>query len=79
MDPELLRSGLRLGVLVTLLAALTLPFQDPRSATFVVDALALAIGLAFCVAIALVARREQRDTAPSYRYKMRNRTRGREE
>jgi hypothetical protein len=56
MDPELLRAGLRLGVLIALLAAVTLPFQDPAAAAFVVDVLALAIAVLFIAGVALVAR-----------------------
>ena len=57
MDPELLRAGLRIGILVALLAAATLPFQDPASASFVVDVLALGVGVVFSIGVAVLARR----------------------
>jgi hypothetical protein len=56
VDPEFLRAGMRIGVLIALLAAITLPFQDPSSASFVVDVLALVIGLLFIAGVAMVAR-----------------------
>ena len=76
MDPELLRAGMRLGVLIALLAAVTLPFQDPASASFVVDVLALLVGLAFVAGVALVARLASgavpsRDRADTRRYNVR--------
>ena len=75
MDPELLRVGLRLGVLVALVAAAMLPFEDRSSAAFVVDVLALVVGVVFVVGVALLARRESqvlpRDTTSRTRYNVR--------
>ncbi len=56
MDPEILRGGLRIGVLVFGLAAVMLPFQPQGSAEFVVTVLAAIVGGAFVLGIALLAR-----------------------
>ncbi|OLC56619.1 MAG: hypothetical protein AUH85_05740 [Chloroflexi bacterium 13_1_40CM_4_68_4] len=79
MDPELLRGGMRIGVLIALLAAVILPFQDPASASFVVDVLALLVGLLFIAGVAMVARltssplpRPSRDSSIADRYNERN-------
>jgi hypothetical protein len=55
VDPELLRAGMRLAVLIALLALVALPFQDPSSASFVVDVLALLVGVAFAIGVAVLA------------------------
>jgi len=84
VDPELLRGGMRIGVLIALLAAITLPFQDPSSASFVVDVLALLVGLLFVAGVALIARltssrlpedaatRQRRDRSIADRYNQRS-------
>jgi hypothetical protein len=54
---ELLRSGLRIGVLVLGLSLLMLPFQPRDSAEFVVTVLAALVGGAFVLAVALLIRR----------------------
>jgi hypothetical protein len=56
MDPELLRGAFRIGFLVAILALITLPFQRPESAEFVVTVLALVIGSIFAGLVVLVAR-----------------------
>jgi hypothetical protein len=56
VDPQILRAGLRIAVLVLLLAVVTLPFQPWGSAESVVTVLAAATGLIFVVAIAVLAR-----------------------
>lgn len=56
MDPQILRGGLRIGVLVLGLAILMLPFQPPGSAEFVVTILAALVGAAFVLGVALLAR-----------------------
>lgn len=56
MDPELLRGAFRIGFLVAILALITLPFQRPESAEFVVTVLALVIGLVFAGLVVLMAR-----------------------
>ena len=56
MDPELLRGGFRIGFLVAILALITLPFQRPDSAEFVVTVLALVMGALFASLVTLVAR-----------------------
>jgi hypothetical protein len=56
MDPQLLRGGFRIGFLVTVLALITLPFQPPDSAEFVVTVLALIMGALFAALVTLVMR-----------------------
>ncbi|MGH2491499.1 MAG: hypothetical protein ACRDF9_08315 [Candidatus Limnocylindria bacterium] len=56
MDPGLLRGAFRIGFLVAILALITLPFQPPESAEFVVTALAMVMGVVFAVLVVLVAR-----------------------
>ena len=56
MDAELLRAGFRIGFLIAILAVVMLPFQDPSSAEFVVTVLALVVGSAFLLGLALLAR-----------------------
>jgi hypothetical protein len=53
---QLLRSGLRIGVLVLGLAMLMLPFQPRDSAEFVVTVLALIMGALFAGLVTLVMR-----------------------
>jgi hypothetical protein len=70
VDPGLLRGAFRIGFLVAILALITLPFQPPDSAEFVVTVLALAMGVTFAVLVVLVARLtsppipRRRDKAP---------------
>lgn len=54
---QLLRSGLRIGVLVFGLAVLMLPFQPRDSPEFVVTVLAALVGGAFVLGVVLLARR----------------------
>jgi hypothetical protein len=56
MDPQILRGGFRIGVLVLGLALLTLPFEPRDSAEFVVSVLATIVGGVFVLGIALLAR-----------------------
>lgn len=56
MDPQILRAGFRIGVLILALAVLMLPFQPRDSAEFVVTVLAALIGGAFVLGVALLAR-----------------------
>lgn len=56
MDPQLLRGGLRIGVLILALALVTLPFQPRDSAEFVVTVMAAVVGAAFVVGVTLLAR-----------------------
>jgi hypothetical protein len=53
---EILRSGLRIGILVLGLALLMLPFQVPGSAEFVVTVLSALVGGVFVIGVALLAR-----------------------
>jgi hypothetical protein len=56
MDPELLKGGFRIGFLIAIVALVTLPFQRPESAEFVVTVLALVMGALFAGLVVLVAR-----------------------
>lgn len=56
MDPHLLRAGFRIGILILALALVTLPFQPSGSAEFSVTILAAAVGAAFSVGVAALAR-----------------------
>jgi len=56
MDPQILRGGLRIGVLVLGLSLVMLPFQPRDSAEFVVTVLAALVGGAFVLGIGLLAR-----------------------
>jgi hypothetical protein len=54
MDPQILRAGFRVAIFVTATAAALLLFEPRDSAEFVVSVLALAIGLIFVSAVALL-------------------------
>lgn len=56
MDPQLLRAGFRIGTLIFMLALVTLPFQPSGSAESSVTILAAAVGAAFLIGVALLAR-----------------------
>lgn len=57
MPPELLRPALTAGVLIVIVALVTLPFQDPSSAEFVVTVLAALVGAAILALVTVLARR----------------------
>ncbi len=54
MDPQILRAGFRVAVLVAGLALLLLIFEPRDSAEFVVSAMALVIGLTFMSLVAVL-------------------------
>lgn len=54
MDPQILRAGFRVAVLVAGLALLLLIFEPRDSAEFVVSAMALGIGLTFMSLVAVL-------------------------
>lgn len=54
MDPQILRAGFRVAVLVAGLALLLLIFEPRDSAEFVVSAMALVIGLIFMTLVAVL-------------------------
>lgn len=54
MDPQILRAGFRVAVLVAGLALLLLIFEPRDSAEFVVSAMALVIGLTFMSLVAIL-------------------------
>ena len=54
MDPQILRAGFRVAVLVAGVALLLLIFEPRDSAEFVVSAMALVIGLTFMSLVAVL-------------------------
>jgi len=56
MDPQILAAGFRIAIFVTTTAVLLLIFEPRDSAEFVVSVMALAIGLAFVVLVAVLIR-----------------------
>jgi protein-S-isoprenylcysteine O-methyltransferase Ste14 len=54
VDPQILRAGFRVAVLVAGLALLLLIFEPRDSAEFVVSAMALVIGLTFMSLVAVL-------------------------
>ncbi|MEA2660642.1 MAG: hypothetical protein QOH08_214 [Chloroflexota bacterium] len=54
MDPQILRAGFRIAVLVAGVALLLLIFEPRDSAEFVVSAMALVIGLTFMALVAVL-------------------------
>jgi hypothetical protein len=60
MPPEMGRAFFRIAFFVTLVSAALLPFLSPGTAEFVVDLLALGVGLVFIGIIAFFARRSAR-------------------
>jgi len=56
MDPQLLRGGFRVAVLITLVAGVLVALEPRDSAEFVVSVLTLLIGLAFLGLVALLVR-----------------------
>lgn len=56
MPPEMGRSFFRIAFFVTLVSAVLLFFLTPGTAEFVVDVLALIVGLIFIAAVAFLAR-----------------------
>lgn len=57
MPPEMGRAFFRIAFFVTFVSAALLPFLSPGTAEFVVDVLALGVGLVFMGVVAFVARR----------------------
>jgi hypothetical protein len=60
MSPEMGQGFFRIGMFMVLLSALLLPFLSSDSPEFVVDVLALIIGLVFIGVVAYFARRSTR-------------------
>jgi hypothetical protein len=56
VDPQLLRGGFRIGILIVLVALVMLPFQPRGSAEFFVTVLAAAIGGLFLLGITALVR-----------------------
>lgn len=56
MDPQLLRTGFRIGFTILAIALFTLPFQPRDSAELVVTVLAAIVSGAFVVGVSLLAR-----------------------
>ena len=55
MSPEMGKSFFRIAFFITLVSAALLPFLTPGTAEFVVDVLALGVGLMFIGVIAFAA------------------------
>jgi len=56
MPPEMGRAFFRIAFFITLVSAALLPFLSPGTAEFVVDLLALGVGLVFISIVAFFAR-----------------------
>jgi hypothetical protein len=56
VDPQVLRAGFRVAVLLALVAGILLLFEPRDSAEFVVSALTLCIGLLFIALVAVLVR-----------------------
>jgi hypothetical protein len=56
VDPQILRAGFRIAVLIAGVAFLLLVFEPRDSAEFVVSAMALVIGLSFMALVAVMVR-----------------------
>jgi protein-S-isoprenylcysteine O-methyltransferase Ste14 len=56
MDPQILRAGFRIAVLIAGVALFLLVFEPRDSAEFVVSAMALVIGLMFIALVAILVR-----------------------
>ena len=56
MDPQILRAGFRIAVLIAGVAVMLLVFEPRDSAEFVVSAMALVIGLTFMTLVAVLVR-----------------------
>ena len=56
MSPETGKAFFRIAIFITLASVVVLPFLTPGTAEFVVDVLALAIGLVSIAVVAVLAR-----------------------
>ena len=56
MDPQVLKAGFRVAVLLAFVAGILLLFEPRDSAEFVVSALTLCIGLLFIAVVAILVR-----------------------
>jgi hypothetical protein len=56
VNPETGRAFFRIAIFITLVSLILLPFLKPGTAEFVVDVLALAVGLVSVAIVAIVAR-----------------------
>jgi hypothetical protein len=56
MTPEMGKAFFRIAVFITLVSLVLLPFLKPGTAEFVVDVLALTVGLVSIAIIAIIAR-----------------------
>jgi hypothetical protein len=64
MPAELVRAGLRLGLLIILMAAATLPFLQPSSAEFWATIAALVVGSIFIGGLLLIWRVTSHQSPP---------------
>lgn len=75
MDPQILRAGFRVAVLLVSVAGLLLVFEPRDSAEFVVSALTLGIGLAFMGLVAILVRHSTPRIPPEHNARVRPRRR----
>jgi hypothetical protein len=58
MQPNLARVMFNFGIIVLLMGLIPLPFLDPASPEFIVDAIGLAIDILFLIGVYLDVRRQ---------------------
>lgn len=60
MDPQIGKAAFTIGLFITLLAAVMLPFQPRGSSEFVITGFTLVIGLLFLAVVIIMVRRSVR-------------------
>jgi preprotein translocase subunit Sss1 len=75
MDPQVLKAGFRVAVMLALVAGVLLIFEPPSSAEFVVSALTLCIGLLFMGLVALLVRYSTPRIPPEHNARVQRRRR----
>lgn len=75
MDPQILKAGFRVAVLLALVAGVLLLFEPRDSAEFVVSALTLGIGLVFMALVAILVRYSTPRMPPEHNARVQRRRR----
>lgn len=75
MDPQILRAGFRVAVLLALVAGVLLLFEPRDSAEFVVSALTACIGLLFMGIVAILVRYSTPRMPPEHNHRVQRRRR----
>ena len=75
MDPQILKAGFRVAVLLAFVAGVLLLFEPRDSAEFVVSALTLCIGLLFMGLVALLVRYSTPRIPPEHNARVQSRRR----